>query len=409
MTRKGRTKRRPPATLLAVLIKGAVTTAPLLFAGAATAMQQGPQFPGTFEQISYADLAGWDSDDHAAALKSFLRFCERPDSASEGPTALRLSPEELNSLCSAAEKDATGSPASARRFFEDQFTPFRIAEPGFVTGYFEPEVTASREKTAAFPVPLLKKPAGLEAVTADNRPGNWPNHLSHGRRVGKNLRELPDRGAIMDGALDPEALELVWLADPIDAYFIHVQGSARLRLTDGSVMRVGYAGKSGHPYTGIGRLLVTRGEGTPEDFTMKGLRRWLAEHPDRRDALFRENRSYIFFREVTETLPDQGPVGAAGLPLAPGRSLAVDPGHLAYGGLVFVTSAFEDPDRRGGTFARLLVADDTGSAIRGPARGDIFTGSGDAAGHLAGEIHHKAEFTVLVPSSRLATPPAATD
>jgi len=370
-------------------------------------MQQGPQFPGTFERISYADLSGWGSDDQSAALKSFLRFCERPDAASEGPPVLRLTPEELKRLCPAAGEEATGSPAAARRFFEDHFTPFRVAEPGFVTGYFEPEVVASREKTDAFSIPLLNKPGGLEAVAADNRPANWPDHLSHGRRDGETLIEMPDRGAIMDGALDAETLELVWLADPVDAYFIHVQGSARLRLTDGSVMRVGYAGKSGHPYTGIGRLLVARGEGTPEDFTMKGLRKWLADHPDRRDALFRENRSYIFFREVTETLPDQGPVGAAGLPLTPGRSLAVDPAHLAYGGLVFVTSDFEDPDRRGGTFARLLVADDTGSAIRGPARGDIFVGSGEPAGHLAGEIHHRSEFTVLVPNSRLV--PAATD
>ncbi|WP_103222036.1 murein transglycosylase A [Roseibium marinum] len=371
-------------------------------------MQPGPQLPEQFQQISFAGLAGWDQDDHSAALASFLRFCDPSDALSEGPQALRLQPDELARLCSAAQTGNDGS-AAARRFFESRFTPFRITEPGFVTGYYEPEVAASRRKSEVFSVPLHKKPAGLEILMPENRPENWPAHLSHGRRTGQTLSELPDRGAIMDGALDGEELELAWLADPVDAYFIHVQGSARLRMTDGSVMRVGYAGKTGHPYTGIGRLLVTRGEGTPEDFTMAGLRAWLANHPDRRDDLFRENRSYIFFREVTETGPDEGPVGAAGLPLTPGRSLAIDPQHLPYGALVFVAAGFEDPDRAGKTFARLVVADDTGSAIKGRARGDIFTGSGETAGQIAGAIRHKAEFTVLVPNSRLSGNAAATD
>ncbi|MEM9633040.1 MAG: MltA domain-containing protein [Pseudomonadota bacterium] len=271
-----------------------------------------------------------------------------------------------------------------------------------MTGYYEPEVAASREKKNEYSVPLHKKPAGLKTVTAKNRPVNWPSHLSHGRSVDGKLQEMPDRGAIMDGALDEEDLELVWLSDPVDAFFIHVQGSARLRLTDGSTMRVGYAGKSGHPYTGIGRLLVKRGEGTPEDFTMSGLRDWLTKNHEKRDALFKENRSYIFFREVHDTKPEDGPIGAANLPLVPGRSLAVDPSHFPYGALIFVSAGFQDPDAAGQSFARLMVSDDTGSAIRGPARGDIFAGSGLNAGQIAGNIRHQAEFVVLVPNSRLA-------
>ncbi len=366
-------------------------------------MQPGPQLPEHFQETSFARLPGWQQDDHSAALASFLRFCDPSVTLPEGPHFLRLQPDELTRLCSDARTANDGSDAAARQFFESRFTPFRNAEQGFVTGYYEPEVAASRHRTETFSVPLHKKPAGLEPVTEEIRPENWPAHLSHGRRRGKTVSELPDRGAIMDGALDDERLELVWLADPVDAYFIHVQGSARLRMTDGSVMRVGYAGKTGHPYTGIGRLLVTRGEGTPEDFTMAGLRGWLAKHPDRRDDLLRENRSYIFFREVTETGPDQGPVGAAGLPLVAGRSLAIDPEHFPYGALVFVASGFEDPDETDKEFARLLVADDTGSAIRGRARGDIFTGSGDTAGQSAGAIRHKAKFTLLVPNSRLTS------
>mgnify|MGYP000692928387 CR=1 FL=1 len=364
-------------------------------------MAQGPRIPDRFEEISFSALAGWQGDDHRAALDSYLRLCRKPEIFKENKVQPRLSPEALQLLCRKAEEEAGKGVAEARRFFEKQFRPYRVAQKGFVTGYFEPELSASRFRTSEFPVPLHTKPEGLEPVTDDNRPEDWPAGLSHGRRVGGKLTEMPDRGAIMDGALDHEQLELVWLANPVDAFFVHVQGSARLRFADGSAMRVGYAGKTGHPYTGIARLLVTRGEGTPEDFTMTGLRTWLAAHPDQVEPLLKENRSYIFFRKVEEISPDEGPLGAAGLPLTAGRSLAVDPTFLPYGALIFVASELDDPDSTNETFARLMVADDTGSAIKGPARGDIFTGSGADAGALAGEIRHAADFTVLVPEGAI--------
>lgn len=364
-------------------------------------MAHGPRIPDRFEEISFTALAGWQSDDHSAALESFLRLCRKPEIFKENLILPRLSPEAMEGLCRDAQTTAGNSPAEARRFFETRFRPYRIVQKGFVTGYFEPELRASRVRTSEFSVPLHKKPEGLEPVTDGNRPDDWPAGLSHGRRVGGKLTEMPDRGAIMDGALDREQLELVWLADPVDAFFVHVQGSAKLRLADGSAMRVGYAGKTGHPYTGIARLLVTRGEGTPEEFTMSGLRAWLNAHPEKVEPLLKENRSYIFFREVDEIGPQEGPVGAAGLPLTAGRSLAVDPAFLPYGTLVFVASELVDPIGNNSTFARLMVADDTGSAIKGPARGDIFTGSGAVAGALAGEIRHAADFTVLVPKGAI--------
>ncbi|WP_297580744.1 MltA domain-containing protein [Roseibium sp.] len=304
MTQTRRPEGSKQARLLAVLSKGAVIAAPLFFAGAAPAMQQGPQIPDSLEEISFADLTGWQQDDHRGALNAFLRHCSKPNLAKSGPALLHTGPYEISRLCAAGRN--TAPDFSARLFFETHFTPFQVSQSGFVTGYFEPELTASRIRTDRFIVPLHQKPAGLEAITPENRPHDWPAHLSHGRRSGKSFTEMPDRSAIMDGALDAEELELVWLEDPIDAYYIHVQGSARLRLTDGSVMRVGYAGKTGHPYTGIGRQLVRRGEGTPEDFTMSGLRAWLVNNPDKRDALFKENRSYIFFREVRNTKPAEG-------------------------------------------------------------------------------------------------------
>lgn len=398
----------PTASGVAGFLKGAAYAAPLFFAGAVSAMPQSPSLPDNLTETRFADLQGWANDDHLAALKSFVRFCEKPEAAAGGSENLKLASGDLAAICDAASKAKTDG-NNARQFFETHFTPFKIAQSGFVTGYFEPEVAASRQKTDQFTVPLHVKPAGLVAITKDNRPANWPDHLSHGRRDGKNLKEMPDRGAIMGGALDAENLAFVWLQDPIDAYYIHVQGSARLRMTDGTTMRVGYAGKTGHPYTGIGRLLVERGEGTPDDFTMSGLRNWLKSNPDQRDALFKENRSYIFFREVTETTAEVGPVGAAGLPLVPGRSLAIDNDYIAYGSLVYVTSDFETQGAEPDVFPRLMVADDTGSAINGPSRGDIFVGSGDAAGAIAGEIHHPAMFTILVPNARLSGPPTVTD
>ncbi|OJJ09650.1 transglycosylase [Alphaproteobacteria bacterium AO1-B] len=355
-------------------------------------MAQGPIRSADLVPVQFADLSGWATDQHSDALVAFKRFCGpgAPSAANRGP--FQLSKDHRNALCRAARVSK-----DARSFFETHFAPFQVREPGFVTGYFEPEVAASREKTAEFNVPLLKKPDGLIHVPAKARPSGWPTHLTHGRRINGQVTEMPDRGAIMDGALDGEGLELVWLRNPIDAYFIHVQGSARLKLVDGSTMRVGYAGKTGHPYTGIARLLVQRGEGTPEDFTMSGLRRWLEQNPDDRDPLFKKNQSYIFFREVTEAAPDEGPIGAAGLPLVPGRSLAIDDSAMPYGVPVFVSAKFEDPQQPGQQYRRLMVADDTGSAIRGQSRGDIFVGSGDDAGRIAGEIRHGATFTVLLP------------
>lgn len=372
------------------------------------ATPQSPGFPDHLKKVAFRDLAGWEDDDQHKALAAFQRFCSKPGSF--GTTGLSgHEPANLKALCHAAADPGLTTSDTARQFFETRFTAHRITDPGFVTGYFEPEVAASRIPTDDFTVPLHRKPEGLVAIAAETRPAGWAPEISHGRRTGNGFSELPDRAAIMAGALDDENLELVWLADPVDAYFIHVQGSARLRLTDGSVMRVGYAGKTGHPYTGIGKLLVQRGEGTPEDFTMAGLRSWLSQNPDKRDALFGENRSYIFFREVLETGPDDGPVGAAGLPLVAGRSLAIDPAYLPYGAFVFVEAGFKDPDGSGRNFSRLMIADDTGSAIRGRARGDIFTGSGDRAGEIAGDIRHGATFTVLVPDPVRPDPQAMTD
>ena len=392
MTRAATRRRLSAAALLVGLISGGLTSG--VTQGA---LASGMPLPHLVKTDFHA-LSGWARDDHRAALAAFRRFCAdtKPRLLTAGP--FRLSRKQAGTLCKAARHAAVeGTDKAARGFFESQFAPFRVTEAGFVTGYYEPEMKASRVRTSQYTTPLLRAPEGLVTVTPQNRPRGWPDTLSHGRMTSKGLQPLPDRGAIMDGALNRENLDLVYLADPVDAFFIHVQGSARLRLTDGSVMRVGYAGKAGYPYTSVARVLVERGEGTPEELTMSGLRRWFKAHPDRRDELLRQNRSYIFFREVPISDPAEGPEGAAGLPLVAGRSLAVDLRHVSLGLPVFVGTDSPPINEGGKPFQRLMIADDTGSAIKGTARGDLFLGSGDQAGHLAGEVRHKADMTLLLP------------
>ncbi|WP_417692345.1 murein transglycosylase A [Roseibium sp.] len=353
---------------------------------------------------SFADLPDWAREDHVAALSAFLRICRQPDILSR-PGPYRMTSAQATALCSDAARVAeAGDPQTARRFFETRFTPVTVSSTAFLTGYFEPEFPASRQKTQRYSSALLRLPAGFTKVSSANRPSSWSHALPYGRRSGGKLLPLPDRGAVMDGAFDGEGLELAYL-DPVDAFFVHVQGSARLRLENGEVMRVGFAGKTGHDYTSIARQLVLAGEGTPEDFTMSGLRQWLADHPKRIDGLLRQNRSYIFFREIEALSPDQGPIGALGLPLVPGRSLAVDPAHISYGLPLYLVGEIPGEKGRPTRISRIVIADDTGSAIKGAARGDLFVGSGDAAGQQAGDLHHPVSMTVLLPNGLASSAP----
>jgi membrane-bound lytic murein transglycosylase A len=307
---------------------------------------------------------------------------------------------DLVRVCRAALQLGSLDTAAARRFFEDQFEAFRIVPPaakGFLTGYYEPEFAGSREKTSDFTVPLLARPEDLITIPqGQSLPGLEPG-LQAARQTPNGYEPYPDRAAIEDGALGPRARPIVHLREPGEAFIIHVQGSARIRLADGSALRVAYAGRNGQPYTSIGRWLIEAGEIKLEDMSLERLMGWLRDHPDEARALMRRNRSYIFFREATELSPEDGPIGGAGVPLMPGRSLAVDRSLWSYG-LPFWLEG-EMPTSSGGseTLRRLMIAQDTGSAIVGPARGDFYVGSGDEAGTVAGLIRHRVDFVVLRP------------
>lgn len=352
------------------------------------------------EALSFSDLAGWPDDDHGEAFRAFLRSCRALEAqAAELRPAKTLDPDLLT-VCRDALTAPALSGAEARGFFETRFRPFAVipvSGEGFLTGYYEPEFEGSREPDATFRVPLLDRPDDLVTIPqGETLPGLDPV-LQAARRTPDGYEPYPDRAAIESGALGARAKPVVYLREPAQAFIIHVQGSARIRLADGSVMRVAYAGRNGRPYTSIGRLLVQRGEMDLESMTLEKLMGWLKDHPGPARDLMRQNLSYIFFREASELAPGDGPIGGAGTPLVPGRSLAVDRTLWPYGlpfwleGELPLTLTEAEPMRR------LMIAQDTGSAIVGPARGDFFFGSGPEAGTRAGLLRHRTRFVVLKP------------
>ena len=289
----------------------------------------------------------------------------------------------------------TVTTAFARVFFETNFQPMRLAgSKGFVTAYFEPVVEASREKTDEYSYPLYQRPEDLVKIDKENPPKGVTPGQEYARKTGNGYTDFYNRSQIDKGALKDRNLELFWLKSAIDGFYIHIQGSARLALTDGSSTRVSFAGKTGHPYTSIGKVLVERGVFSVEQANMKNIREWLESDGERAMELLHRNRSFIFFTEVKGHDPDFGPIAAAGVQLMPGRSLAVDKSIHAYGTPIWL--ATENPlPTHSAPFQRLMIAQDTGSAIVGPQRGDIFVGSGDEAGLVAGAVRHDTDFVVL--------------
>ncbi len=354
------------------------------------------------EPLSFADLPGWAEAGHAAALAAFARQIEAWGDGAPRTRALGLDGAALARLARTARAMGPVDAAPARAFFEAHFTPLRVRPRDgrpFLTGYFEPELEGSRRPSERFRVPLLARPHDLVDVDDANRPPSLDAGAAFARSTPEGLVAFLDRGEIETGALAGRGLELVFLDDPVDAFFVHVQGSVRVRLAEGGVMRLAYAAKAGHPYTSIAKELIARGVATPEAMTADVLRAWLKAHPDEAPALMRRNRSYVFFAEQPDLDPDLGAVAAAKVQLTPGVSLAVDRTLHTFGTPIFLDADL--PLGPGGAptpFRRLMVAQDTGSAILGPARGDVFVGLGPEAGRSAGLLRHEPRaFVVLAP------------
>lgn len=390
-----------------------------------------------FDFVGFADTPGWREDDHAAAVPVFLRSCARlallDDGAPANPVealgpahpglSLSGAAGDWRPACAAAaaldldslERDEAAR--AARRFFEEHFRPLRISsrrdpapdgparrlgprlsQTGLFTGYFEPAFEASPVPTARFSAPLHARPSDLVMVDLGAfRPALAGERIAGYVNDGR-LHPYPDHRAINDGALDGRDSRVLAFLDPNDLFFLQIQGSGRLRFEDGLELRVGYDGQNGHPYTPIGRVLIENGALSREAVSMQSIRAWLeAAAPADARSLREENASYVFFRPLPPPEdPALGPPGADGTSLTPGRSLAVDSRYFALGLPVWVSiPGSESPV---GPIRRLFIAQDTGGAIRGPVRGDIFFGAGPEAGEIAGLFQAEGELIALLPA-----------
>jgi len=334
------------------------------------------------QEIAFADLSGWDCEEAEALLEGLSRHF---------PEAIRKRPHQAPWLPRAAEVAAARS-GPPRAFVEGEFRALSVAQTGFLTGYYEPVIAASRTRTERHAAPLYRRPPDLVRVDPPRvdlpGDGTWAR-----RRPDGTLTAYHDRAAIVGGAIDGMGLELAFVADPVDAFFAQVQGSARLLLPGGETVRVGYHGRNGHPYTAIGRVMIDEGILPEGGATMQSIRAALAAAPARVADILNRNRSFVFFRERPSMGAAAGPIAAGGVPLVPWRSLAVDRSYIALGTPVHVET--EIPGK--GRWSGVTIAEDTGTAIVGPARGDLFFGSGEAAGALAGAMKSPAGFTLIVP------------
>jgi membrane-bound lytic murein transglycosylase A len=363
------------------------------------------EIPGAqYLPLAWSDVAGWNDDDHVAAYKAFRASCKsiaaQPPPVVE-PKALGGS---LSEPCRIAKSLDLADEAKAKAFFEEHFSPLRISrlgEPdGFVTGYYEPVLDGSRTQTDVYNVPVYRRPSNLFVRGFKQDAASLPNKGPVYRKIGRRkLVPYYDRGEIEDGAIAGRGLELCWLKDPTDLLFAQIQGSARIKFDDGSTIRINYDAYNGFPYTAVGRILIERGIVPREEMSMQKIRDWMAQNPDGAKELRRQNRSYIFFRQVNLSDKDEA-IGAQGIPLTAGRSIAVDKSLHVYGTPFFIQGELPiDSERSKTPFHRLMIAQDTGSAIVGPARADLYFGAGHEAGRVSGRLRHNMHFVMLVPKS----------
>ena len=375
------------------------------FATAGRCAEREPiKFPDTqYEPVEWGSLDGWATDDHAAAFATFLESCRALNGGHQAPAESSTIADALRAVCVRAVAAVPLDEDGARKFFEDNFRPLRIAKlgdsEGFLTGYYEPIIEGSRMPTGEFTAPLFRRPPNL-TIAGQRRLGDaFPSKgVKVGRRVGRRkLVPYYDRGQIEDGALDGWHLEICWLRSEVDVLFAQIQGSARVRLEDGSILRVNYDSHNGWPYTPVGRALIERKIFTRDELSMQRIRDWMTTNPEEAKEVRRTNKSYVFFR-ITALGPQDEAVGGEGVPLVPGRSIAIDRALHAYGTPFFIAAELPIANEKSGTkFRRLMVGQDTGSAIVGPARADIYFGAGAEAGSMAGRIKNPGRFVMLVP------------
>lgn len=357
----------------------------------------------TLTRRSFENISTWENENHHRAITAMKLSCQRI--MKQEPTRLFHYKEIAGTYANwqppckhlLADPQLEQDPAAARAFFEQWFVPYKattgIFEHGLFTGYYEPILRGSRTKTERYKYPLYKRPSDLIDINLGQFRSELDGQRLAGRVVGNRLRPYESRAEIEQFGLKEKDRILVYVDNPIDAFFLHIQGSGRIDLAEGGIMRVGYAGQNGHPYYAIGRELVKKGELEKEQVSLQSIRAWMKSHPDKAVKLRHTNPSFIFFRE----LGTNQPIGGEGVPLTPHRSIAIDTRYIPYGTPIWLRA--KHPIYPEKTFDQLLIAQDTGGAIRGPIRGDFFWGSGQEAELLAGQMKSRGQYWLLLPKS----------
>ncbi len=345
--------------------------------------------------ITFQELPGWAEDGLSDFWPALRQNC----------SVMRLRQTPWARVCNESERVQGQDAVAVKQFVETWFAPYELSDAkgtrsATVTGYYEPLLRGARTRGGPYQIPLYRTPKDLVNVDLSSIYPELKALRLRGRMEGNRIVPYPTRAEIETKGL-LAGQELLWVDDPVEAFFLQVQGSGRIQLPNGETVRVGYAEQNGYPYRSIGRYLIDKGELKPNDASMQSIKHWVAANPHRRDEVLHQNPSVVFFKELGHLNPSLGPLGSMGLPLTPVRSLAVDPRYVMPGSLVFLSTRVPRPGAPprdvGIAFQRLMIAQDTGSAILGPHRSDIFFGTGSDAGEIAGRMRSEGQMFLLLP------------
>ena len=363
--------------------------------------------PPRLQAAAWKDLPGWQTDRMGEAWSAFLLSCDnwnscRKAGATETCAKLQGDQDSWQEVCDKA-KSVKGGHDEVRRFFEAEFLPYALSaengqNEGLITGYYEPLIKGSRQRNAHSNIPVLGVPPDMLTIDLGELYPDLKHRRLRGRLDGNRVVPYWSRAEIESGT-DGQwpGKPFLWVADQIEFFFLQIQGSGRVELPNGSYVRIGYADQNGHPYRSIGRVLIERGDLKAEEASMQGIQAWGRKNPGRLRALLDENPSYVFFREMADVDhadADRGPVGALGVPLTAGRSIAVDPRYVTMGAPVWLATTYPNSQE---PLNRLVLAQDTGGAIKGGVRADFFWGFGDKAGQQAGRMKQKGRMWLILP------------
>ncbi|MER0202473.1 MAG: transglycosylase [Nitrosomonas sp.] len=352
-----------------------------------------PLTKSVHKRVQWSALTGWKHDDLQPAWQAFQKSC----------TVLSKQPawKETCRLAATLQKNDN---AALRNFFETYFTPYQVintdnTEEGLITGYYEPLLKGSRKPSSRYRYPVYAAPNDLLTIELGTAYPELKDLRLRGRLNGRKVVPYHSRADIMNNPKLLNGYELLWVEDEVELFFLHIQGSGRIVLDSGETMKIGFADQNGHPYNSIGKLLVERGELPLEKASMQGIKQWGQQNPKKLPELLQQNARYVFFRELPADL--SGPIGALGVPLTAGRSIAIDPQSIPQGAPVFLATTWPNSNK---PLNRLMVAQDVGSAIKGGIRADFFWGFGHEAGNQAGKMKQRGKMWLLMP--RDAKPPA---